>query len=196
MSLITSQSVSPRPAVVTFDASVSPGVYGAATPEALQAAVGAAPIPEPPPERPGVWERLRGVFGRKRADAKQRYLELLKKAEVDKRELSGKEIEALADSMERAGIGEDDAAEHRRLIAKYLNAKSAAAGMDAAKKKLDAALDAIVALEREALDLQGRMIAAESVRAEVSASYGRAAEADANLAGLQAEVDSLFGGEN
>ena len=193
MSLITSQSVSPRPAVVTFDASVSPGVYGAATPEALQAAVGAAPIPEPPPERPGVWERLRGVFGRKRADAKQRYLELLKKAEVDKRELSGKEIEALADSMERAGIGEDDAAEHRRLIGKFLAAKEGAAKLPAAQKTLAKVQESITAMEDEATAFRQRWANLETVRQQASGEYAAAAAADLNLAGLQAEVTALFG---
>jgi len=143
MAIITNERLLPKPAVVSFDASATPGVYGAATPEALQAAVGAAPIPEPPPEKPGIWDRMAGIFTRRKADAKARYLELLRKAEVDRRELSGKEIESLADAMDKAGITEADAGEHRRLIAKYQSAKATAAGLDKANRAMRAALDVI-----------------------------------------------------
>jgi len=193
MALITTQLLVPSPAKIpTFNGGFDAGELGKPTAEVLAEAVG-TPAPIPPAEKPGVWQRLASVFTRKKADARAEYLKLLRRVEIDGKQLSDNEVVRLSDAMDKAGIGEDDAAEHRRLIGKFLAAKEGAAKLPAAQKTLAKVQESITAMEDEATAFRQRWANLETVRQQASGEYAAAAAADLNLAGLQAEVTALFG---
>ena len=74
------------------------------------------PVSAAPPAPPSVWDKISGIFAKKKVDARLRYSQLLRKAEVDGKPLSEREINDLAAAMEASGITVETAEGHRQLI--------------------------------------------------------------------------------
>lgn len=145
------------------------------------------------PIAPTTWDRLRGWFGREREAAKSVYLRLLRKSEIDGRELSDKEIDQLGRAMKEAGITEVQADEHRTLIRDYTKAAKAKADVPMVETQIAALTDQIDALDRQFQEINRKAAPLHTERQELRNSHSSLQFAASPLDDLTARMKELFG---
>ena len=147
------------------------------------------------PTKPTVWSKISGIFAKQKEEARAKYLRLLKKCEVDGRELSEKEIQELAAAMKEAVIDEDQAAEHREMLRRHAAATAAAKKLPAATTAMQEAARAIEDHDKKVQAMAVERNALAAANEDAATNYRFAQLAAAPLPGLDEARATLFGGE-
>ena len=137
--------------------------------------------------------KVGNIFAKGREEAKAKYLRLLKKAEIDGRDLSDRETAEQAAAMKEAEISKDDAEEHCTRLQKLAEAAQAAAKLPvllAAMQDAGAALDAH---DRKVREMAVQRIALAAANEDAATNYRFAQLAAAPLPGLVDWRRELFG---
>jgi hypothetical protein len=152
-----------------------------------------APVAPGPTEKQSVWSRLSSLRRKKVLGARAQYLQCLQRLAAGE-DLRDKEVEVLADAMDKAGISDDALAADRALLERLAGARAAVERVPALRRTYDAAVKAVE--DHKVRVLEPARV--EHARLEAVAGTSREALSDNNnlageLASLTEARNALFG---
>jgi hypothetical protein len=149
------------------------------------------PEPEAPPEKPSLLSRIGNIFQREKQTHRRAYLTLVERSST--RELSGKEVEALAVAMRGAGFTESDLAKHQRLLEAIPEAREAVQKQKAADEQVKATHIALSQMDEPVREILKKQETLHRLYDEACANATVNRGAADRLHDLEKQAAALFG---